>query len=848
MRGWCVVVALALVSAEPPLTPDAKATPQVDVHGDPLPEGALLRISTVRYRCGSPVDAALSPDGKTLAVVSYEVITLWDLATGRPLKRLRNGDVPPDFFPNQKFLCFSPDGKRLFSIGGWDPAKVFGPPGAPTEPAVHVWDVASGREVGRFDLLGGTKPKGTLPARYVWSAAGGKQIGLVLQSGVVRLLDASTGREVRRWEVGGELREGCVGVVASPDGKLLAVVRPEDESKLALYDVAAGREARRLAVPDKLMHLAFSPDGAVLAAADRRATVRLFDVPAGKELRSFSVPGTREIYLNTGLMSLTFSPDAKVLYAGGLQGEILRWRMPTGEVLPAMRAKVEGPVYLPAGWVTGVFPSADGRSLVSVGYGDGLIRRWDTATGEQVSSPDGFTGRVCARLSPDGRKIAVGDLGGMVALFDADTGRRSRVLRDAGPGVTALRWGPDGKRLAVGLMNETVGLWGVEAGRLGRVLELTSDAVIHVDSMTFSPDGKYLLTSHDAPRMFDTTTGRELWKDKEVVSAADLSPDGKTVAAWREAGELLILDAATGKPRDAKVVVASAEVGDKVGSLAFSPDGTCVATAHFDGSVRVWRLPTGEQVSRFRGHVSDWRQPLSFSPDGKWLLAGGSDKVIRLLEVFTGKELARLSGHEGPATAEFGAGLRTAVSASADGTVLVWDLCPRGGPGGATPASLWADLDAEDGAKVYRAVWLLADDPKAAVPLLREKLPPAPAADEKRVRQLVSGLDADTFPEREKAGRELSTLAPSALPLLKKLEGESNSAEVRRHLREVVEGLARREERDVRRSRAVQVLELAGTPEARQLLRDWTAAAPGTVQARESAAAVARLERRRAGG
>jgi len=121
------------------LASPALAEPRTDAHGDPLPEGAILRLGTIRDRVGSThvlYSHALSADGKYLAAETREGITLWDVDSGRVAQRLPwrtwQGYQP-------KFgLCFSPDGKFLARLAGR---------------VVAMWDLTTGEEVWDIDYM-----------------------------------------------------------------------------------------------------------------------------------------------------------------------------------------------------------------------------------------------------------------------------------------------------------------------------------------------------------------------------------------------------------------------------------------------------------------------------------------------------------------------------------------------------------------------------------------------------------------------------------------------------------------------------------------------------------------------
>ncbi len=86
---------------------------------------------------------------------------------------------------------------------------------------------------------------------------------------------------------------------------------------------------------------------------------------------------------------------------------------------------------------------------------------------------------------------------------------------------------------------------------------------------------------------------------------------------------------------------------EKLGSIltvAFSPDGTLLATGDTDSNIRLWNVATAELFSTWQGH-EDWVRTLVFSPDGQKLASGSEDKTVRLWQVSTGQCLTTLEGH-----------------------------------------------------------------------------------------------------------------------------------------------------------------------------------------------------------
>jgi RNA polymerase sigma factor (sigma-70 family) len=160
-------------------------------------------------------------------------------------------------------------------------------------------------------------------------------------------------------------------------------------------------------------------------------------------------------------------------------------------------------------------------------------------------------------------------------------------------------------------------------------------------------------------------------------------------------------------------------------------------------------------------------------------------------------------------------------------------------------AAAWSDLAAADPVAARRAVWALAGSPREALPLLDKALAPkaAPAADEKKLTRLIADLDDDKFEVREAVTKELEGLGGAAGPALRRALKGQPSAEARRRLEALLSRLEGDRVTPERRRllRAVEVLEHAGTPEARRLLGRVAKESPDADLAASAEAALRRL-------
>ena len=546
-----------------------------------------------------------SLDGKRVVLGFMDDAQVWDVAAGKMLFKLKHGGMS-----GEDHAAWSPDGKRLATIRG---------------NYVSIWDAADGKEL--TTLRGHESALRTLTfsadgklvlttswdrTARVWNSETGEPVAVFrghkdrvntasLSPDGQRVVTASADATVRLWWLSppkGQAQPLAEPIVnfnvmsLSSDGRFLATGASDQFQKPGprLWDAQTGkllhqlktpREGMLAKIPDRsgfanVTGVVFSPDGRrLLSIADEE----LVKIRKGVPEPMFTIP-----FLSKP------KPPPKEPDADSAKDETLPftpariWDVETGKQLVALQA---GEASLSC-----VCFSRDGRKVLTA---DSDEKRYAVYTD---------TGRSVTNGMSSG-----GDMQTFVRIHDAATGKELFKLPHQGE-ILRAEFSADGRRVLTSgkankWPNKDIKMWNAENGTLLFALEKSSSERV----ACLDPDGKRLVLFDNPIRIHDAENGKELirfegfdvwgenWKGRQL-GLSPFSPDGKKLLVFGRAG-LGLIDVETGKQQ-----VTFRGHSGALKSALWSQDGRFVVTASDDMTARVWDAATGKEVHLLRHKAS----------------------------------------------------------------------------------------------------------------------------------------------------------------------------------------------------------------------------------------------------
>lgn len=564
-----------------------------------LPEHATLRLGK-----GQIYDLKHSPNGDLIAVASSIGVWIYDAHSGKEIRLLQKQTY------EVSSLAFSPNGKMLASCGTYQ---------------IDLWEPHTGRHLSTLEDSP-TAPTGALDLIFFLDGRTLVSAGRT----IIRFWDIANGTISKTltghtWQI--------LSLAVSPNRKTVvsgSLVIDEDarSNGLRWWDVETGRTIFFSTNVNLVTALTFSPDGTTLACADG-PKIYLFDGVNGEILRTLRGHTDK-------IITLAFSPDGKMLASSGWDDTIHLWDPHSGHHIHTFKGHTSG--------VRKASFSPDGETLVS-GSEDGTIRFWDTSTKQQRFSISGHWHDIEAlAFSTDSKTLVSGISNATIHKWDISTGQLTFTLVGR-YGEQILAFDMKGRLFASSLeKNNKIYIRYIDTGKSRTSIDIVGKLYLYKEKATFSHDGKTLVSTSLLD--IDEKVKIKFWEtfykhlkfeftpyENLEVSKRSLYRQGVTALACSSDGNFLAAstkDAVSLWKFGTNEFIRLYPAGfgfPTCDALAFSNDNKVLAIGVGSGKIHLVEVDTGDLITTLSRHNFQV-QALAFSANGKILASGSEDGTI----------------------------------------------------------------------------------------------------------------------------------------------------------------------------------------------------------------------------
>jgi WD40 repeat protein len=376
------------------------------------------------------------------------------------------------------------------------------------------------------------------------------------------------------------------------------------------------------------------------------------------------------------VLGIAFSRDGNVLATASDDGTVSVWDVPTAtlrETFGGISAAALAPQF-----------SADGATLYT-GANDGTVVAWDVHGTRRIARPFRFApaplggqgphapadgASTALAVSPDSRTFATSPRLGVVTLWNSGTLAVVGRLGYAEVDPSSLAWSRDGRFLAASGTKTDAVVWDVRTRKVVRALG--SGPALGV---ALSPRGDLAATAGGtgALNVYAVRSGRRVAQlhVRGTLQDVDFSPDGRLLVAAGLAGRIVVWDVLR------RVLVRTIENGEATLTIRFGPDGSQFATGDLLGHVDFWDARTGRRAAAAVTGLNGGVVSVSYDPSGKRLSITGFDGNVRLWDIPSRKLVGSpLAAAQVGGWGMFSPDGKRIVTVFGSGLGVAWDVDP----------------------------------------------------------------------------------------------------------------------------------------------------------------------------